>query len=213
MLRRASGISTYQLLNVTPNKQPMLKCHACYVNTVSKQNPMPKYLMERNSGISIALFQEPIFLLYLFPCVCVCVCVCVTSTNCIYWMTLFSFSSQFEPNLLPHMQLNFSNETLQYLRPHNYLIDWIFYILNFVIALKYLPLAAQLVKNQPAVQETRVRSLGQEDPLEKEMATHFLLSTLAWRIPWREESGRLQSTGSQRVRHDWVSSHLTTLIK
>ena len=104
-------------------------------------------------------------------CVCVCVCVCVTSTNCIYWMTLFSFSSQFEPNLLPHMQLNFSNETLQYLRPHNYLIDWIFYILNFVIALKYLPLAAQLVKNQPAMQETRGQSPGREDSLEKKMAT------------------------------------------
>ena len=58
-------------------------------------------------------------------------------------------------------------------------------------------LVAQLVKNLPAMQETRVRSLGQEDPLEKEMATHS--SILAWRIPWREEPGRLQSTGSQRV--------------
>ena len=54
--------------------------------------------------------------------------------------------------------------------------------------------------------ETRVRSLGREDPLEKEMATHS--STLAWRIPWREEPGRLQSMGSQRVRHDWVTSLL-----
>ena len=56
-------------------------------------------------------------------------------------------------------------------------------------------LAAQLVKNQPAMQETLVRSLGQEDPLEKEMATHS--SILAWRIPWTEEPGRLQSMGSQ----------------
>ena len=48
--------------------------------------------------------------------------------------------------------------------------------------------------------ETRVRSLGQEDPLEKAMATHS--STLAWKIPWTEEPGRLQSTGSQRVGHD-----------
>ena len=54
---------------------------------------------------------------------------------------------------------------------------------------------AQLVKNLPAMQETRVQSLGQEDPLEKEMATHS--SILAWRIPWAEEPGRLQSTGSQ----------------
>ena len=54
---------------------------------------------------------------------------------------------------------------------------------------------AQLVKNLPATQETRVRSLGQEDPLEKEMATHS--SILAQRIPWTEEPGRLQSMGSQ----------------
>ena len=52
--------------------------------------------------------------------------------------------------------------------------------------------------------ETRVRSLGQEDPLEKEMAIHS--SILAWRIPWTEKPSRLQSTGSQRVRHDWVTS-------
>ena len=52
---------------------------------------------------------------------------------------------------------------------------------------KWAFLVAQLVKNLPAVQETRVRSLGQEDPLEKEMATHS--SSLAWRIPWTEESG------------------------
>ena len=56
----------------------------------------------------------------------------------------------------------------------------------------------------PPVQETQARSLGREDPLEKEMATHS--STLAWRISWTEELGRLQSTGSQRVRHDWVTS-------
>ena len=59
---------------------------------------------------------------------------------------------------------------------------------------------AQRVKRLPAVQETWVRSLGQEDPLEKEMATHS--STLAWKIPWTEKPGRLQSMGSQRVRHD-----------
>ena len=56
------------------------------------------------------------------------------------------------------------------------------------------------VKNLPAVQETCVRSLGQEDPLEKEMAAHS--SILAWRIPWTEEPGGLQSMGSQRVGHD-----------
>ena len=56
-----------------------------------------------------------------------------------------------------------------------------------------------LVKNLPAMQETWVVSPGQEDPLEKEMAA----STLAWRVPWTEEPGRLQSMRSQRVRHDW----------
>ena len=61
-------------------------------------------------------------------------------------------------------------------------------------------LVAQRLKRLPAMQETRVRSLGQEDTLEKAMATHS--STLAWRIPWREEPGRLQSMGSQRVGHD-----------
>ena len=56
------------------------------------------------------------------------------------------------------------------------------------------------VENLPAVQETWVRSLGQQDPLEREMATHS--SILAWRTPWPEEPGGLQSMGAQRVRHD-----------
>ena len=59
---------------------------------------------------------------------------------------------------------------------------------------------AQLVKTLPAMWETWVQSLGQEDPLEKEMATHS--SILAWKIPWTEEPGRLQSMELQRVRHD-----------
>ena len=57
-----------------------------------------------------------------------------------------------------------------------------------------------MVKSLPAMQETTVRSLGWEDPLEKEMATHS--NTLVWKIPWMEEPGRLQSMGSQRVRHN-----------
>ena len=61
-------------------------------------------------------------------------------------------------------------------------------------------LVAQRLKHLPAMQETCVRSLGQEDPLEKEMATHSTI--LAWRIPWMEEPGELQSMGSQRVGHD-----------
>ena len=57
-----------------------------------------------------------------------------------------------------------------------------------------------MVTHLLAMQETWVQSLGQEDPLEKEMASHF--STLAWKIPWMEEPGRLESMGSQRVEHD-----------
>ena len=59
---------------------------------------------------------------------------------------------------------------------------------------------AQIVKNPPTMQETQVQSLGQEDPLEKEMATQS--SILAWEIPWTEEPGGLQSMGLQRVQHD-----------
>ena len=58
----------------------------------------------------------------------------------------------------------------------------------------------QIVKNLPAMKETQVQSLVQEDPLEKGMATHS--SILAWRIPWTDEPGGLQSMGSQRVGHD-----------
>ena len=59
-----------------------------------------------------------------------------------------------------------------------------------------------MVKSLPAKQETQIWSLGWENPLEKELATHSC--TLAWKISWTEEPGRLQSMGSQRVRHDWV---------
>ena len=64
------------------------------------------------------------------------------------------------------------------------------------------PLVAQMVKHLSAMQETWVRSLGWEDPLEKEMAAHS--SILAWKIPWTAEPGRLPSMGSQRVGHDRV---------
>ena len=75
---------------------------------------------------------------------------------------------------------------------------------HLVKAMAFLVVIASLVtqrlKHLPAMRETTVQSLCQEDPLEKEMATHP--SILAWRIPWREEPGRLQSMGSQRVGHD-----------
>ena len=65
-------------------------------------------------------------------------------------------------------------------------------------------LVAQMVKRLSTMQKTRVRFLGREDLLEKEMAIHS--SSNAWKIPWTEEPGRLQSMGSQRVRHDWATS-------
>ena len=66
--------------------------------------------------------------------------------------------------------------------------------------IEYTSLVAQMVKRLPAMQETRVQSLGWENPLEKEITTHS--SILAWKIPWVEEPGRLQSMGSQRVGHN-----------
>ena len=84
----------------------------------------------------------------------------------------------------------------------------------FVFVYLYFPnpssLVAQRLKRLPAMRETWVQSLDWEDPLEKEMATHS--SILAWIIPWTAEPGRLQSTGSQRVGHDWATSlSLSTL--
>ena len=75
-----------------------------------------------------------------------------------------------------------------------------------------LSLVAQTVKRLPTMQETRVRSLGREDPLEKAMATHS--SIHAWKIPWAKEPGKLQSMGSQGVGHDWATSfHFQDLFR
>ena len=71
-------------------------------------------------------------------------------------------------------------------------------------------LVAQRVKSLPEMQETWVRSLGQEDPLEKKMAIHS--STIAWKVPWTEKPGRLQSMGLKKVRHDWATSLSQSLM-
>ena len=71
---------------------------------------------------------------------------------------------------------------------------------NDLLGLSILSMVAQMVKYLTTMQETRVRSLGWEDPLEKEMAIHS--RTIAWKIPWTEEPSRLQSMGSQSVGHD-----------
>ena len=82
---------------------------------------------------------------------------------------------------------------------------------SMVLSLFYGPiltslasLVAQMVKNLPVMRDTKVLSLGLEDSLAKQMATHS--SILAWRVPWTEESGKLQSIGSQRIGHDWVTN-------
>ena len=75
--------------------------------------------------------------------------------------------------------------------------------IGYPLQYSWASLVAQMVKNLPAMCETWVRSLDWEDPLEKGMATHS--SILAWKIPWTEEPGRLQSMGLQRVRHNWVT--------
>ena len=72
-------------------------------------------------------------------------------------------------------------------------------------------LVAQTVKHLPKIWETQVWSLGGKDPLEKDMANHF--STLAWKIPWMGEPRRLQSMESQRVGHNWVTSHTQSTQK
>ena len=81
-------------------------------------------------------------------------------------------------------------------------------ILKLVITLRKA--RAQTVKNPPAMQETQVRSLGRADPLQKGMATHS--TVLAWRIPWTEEPGGLQSMGLQRVRQDWVTNTFVSTV-
>ena len=81
------------------------------------------------------------------------------------------------------------------------------HLLICLITAKWASLVAQMVKNLPAVQETQVQTLDQEDPLEKGMATHS--SILAWRSPWTEEPGGLQPMGLQTVGHNQVTNTFT----
>ena len=83
---------------------------------------------------------------------------------------------------------------------YSYINSSICYRISSSQLITILFIMAQRVKHLPVMRKTQVRSLGWEDPLEKEMATHS--SILAWRIPWTEEPGSLQSMGSQRVRQD-----------
>ena len=85
---------------------------------------------------------------------------------------------------------------------------WIWH-LTHCTDISWTSLVAQMVKNLPAIQETQVWFLGHKDPLEKGMATDSRI--LAWRLPWMEEPSRLQSMGSQRVGHDWVTNTSTNI--
>ena len=88
--------------------------------------------------------------------------------------------------------------------------SWQLCAMVFIYCISWASLVAQIVKNPPALQETWVQSLGQEDPPEEEMGAHS--SVLAWRTPWTEEPGGLQSRGSHRVRHyEHTCSGLTAL--
>ena len=91
------------------------------------------------------------------------------------------------------------NEVLFFFRLLGYFLQYLYFFFNFLF---YIRVKASQVKNLPRQEpwETPMQSLGGEDPLEEEMATHS--STLAWEIPWTEGPGGLQSMGSQRVGHD-----------
>ena len=114
---------------------------------------------------------------------------------------IFSSHLQLILSLMVHMELQ--NYLVRFVLFFSCDITFFSFISTFLCTIG-ASLVAQRLKRLLAMQETWVQSLGQEDPLEKEMATHS--SILAWRIPWMEEPGRLQSTGSQRVGHDSATS-------
>ena len=88
-------------------------------------------------------------------------------------------------------------------------MQYVLIVIYFILSINRTSLVAQLVKNPPAMQETWVRSLGWEGPLEEGMATHS--SILAWRIPWTEKPGGIQSTGLQRVGHNRATKPKSTV--
>ena len=103
---------------------------------------------------------------------------------------------------IPFCSLSFLLQNGWFLQVHFIMSSTVLFLPLNLGSLRQLEisLVAQTVKHLPTMRETLVQTLGREDLLEKEMATHS--STLAWKIPWTEEPGRLQSIGSQRVGHD-----------
>ena len=99
----------------------------------------------------------------------------------------------------PHIHAYYYIVYYNYLQLHSYM-----WLIMHKYIIQWSSLVAQTVKNLPAMQEAQVWSLGRENPLEKGMATHYTI--LAWKIPWTEEPGGLQSMGLQRVRHNWANN-------
>ena len=132
-------------------------------------------------------------------CVCVCVCVCVHLCAHV-WHTWMMWEIQREGGKL--IILKFVDSAQMWCLQSRLHRSYIWADTTFRLKLKKIGKnpGGSMVKNLPAVQETWVRFLGREYPLEKEMATHS--SVLAWRIPWIEETGGLQSMGSHRVGHN-----------
>ena len=127
---------------------------------------------------------------------------------CVYICHSFSIHSSVNGCWPWFHSLAFVNNVSLNIGVHILMTYWISVLLTLDIypgveLLNPMVVLAQMVKCLSAMLETRVQFLGWEDPLEKEMATHS--GTLAWKIPWTVESGRLQSMGSQRVGHDWMT--------
>ena len=121
-----------------------------------------------------------------------------------YWMRIFESGP---PGMnTSHISPSGSNvqSTMHMKTTNRHVHCWLYIRTTWGDVRSRASLVVQWVKSLPAVQENCVRSLAWEDPLEKEMATHS--NILAWRIPWTEEPGRLQSMGSQRVGQDWVTN-------
>ena len=121
--------------------------------------------------------------------------------------TFFSVLVPFLANIIPSASFQL---LVKNFRNHYWFLSLISSNQSVIKCILVVP-SAQTVKRLPTMQETWVQSLGQEDPLEKEMASHSSIN--AWKIPWTKEPGGLQSMGSQRVGHDWVTSfHFTSKI-
>ena len=162
------------------------------------------------SSLKKCLFRSAHFLTGLFGFLILsCMsCLYILEINPLSVASIAIISSHSESGLLILFIVSFAvQKLLSLIRSYLFifvLIPWLWEVGQRGSCYDTAVLVAQRLKHLPAMRETWVRSLGREDPLEKEMATHS--SILAWRIPWTEESDGLQSTGSQRVGHDWETS-------